>query len=218
MKHIGQLVHKVSVAPEKYVDRDERQSIIDPQSAQIVNLLFAELKAIYPAWRHAWPNQNAEDVAKTSWTKAFTTAGLSNIQQIKFAVERCRSESSPFMPSSGQFLQWCRPTPEMLGAPSNDIAYLQACSASHPSSERKDLHPAVYHAATETGLFLLLNQPESKSRPMFDRAYDMTIGMLAKGEILREIPKALPNKPNKPKNLKAGRSALAELKRKVGKI
>lgn len=218
MIDIKSIVKKVSANPEQYAENHKKSvATTDPESARIVNLLFTELKAIYPAWKQAWPDRTAEDAAKTSWTKAFTAANLSNIQQIKYGVEHCRADGSPFMPSSGQFLQWCKPSPELLGLPSADKAYLQACAASHPTADVSLLHPAVYHAACETGLFLLGNQPESKSRPVFDRAYALTMDMVITGEVLREIPKALPEKPTMPINLEAGRAALAAIKNIRGK-
>ena len=217
MKSINQVVNKVFVNPSEYaIEPAQSKPLIDPASAQVVNALFAELKAIHPAWRSAWPNVEAENNAKRSWTKAFTSAGMCSIEQIRYGIERCRANGNPFMPSVGEFLNWCRPTPENMGLPSVERAYLQACAASHPAADSGRLHPAVWHAACETGLYLLARQPESKSRPAFERAYALTIEMIIRGEPLREIPKALPSAPTLPRNFEAGNAALANLKKRVG--
>lgn len=217
MKSINQVVNKVFVNPSEYaIEPAQPKPLIDPASAQVVNALFAELKAIHPAWRSAWPNVEAENNAKRSWTKAFTSAGMCSIEQIRYGIERCRANGNPFMPSVGEFLNWCRPTPENMGLPSVARAYLQACGASHPSADSSRLHPAVWHAACEAGLYLLARQPESKSRPVFERAYALTIEMIIRGEPLREIPKALPPAPTFPRNFEAGNAALANLKKRVG--
>lgn len=225
MKSVSRVVDRVFPDPSdfsslaQYVAKpSEPKPLIDEGSARVINALFAELKAVHPAWRHAWPDKVTEDAAKVSWTKAFTAAGMRSIEQIRFGIERCRQSGSPFMPSVGQFMDWCRPTPENMGLPSTDSAYLQACAASHPAADTSDLHPAVWHAACETGLFLLANQPESRSRPVFERAYAMTVELILQGEPLREIPKALPAKVTKPKNLEAGNAALSALKRKVSGV
>lgn len=216
MKSITQVIDKVFVEPSHCsVEPEQTRPIIDEGSARVINMLFAELKAIHPAWRAAWPTQKMEESAKLSWTKAFTAAGLRNVEQMLYGIELCRANGSPFMPSVGEFLKWCRPTPENIGLPSVERAYMQACAASHPSTDISNLHPAVWHAACETGLYVLARQQESRSRPVFERAYAITVDMVARGEPLREIPSALPASPSLPRNLKAGNSALAELKRKI---
>ena len=217
MKSAIAIASKVFVDPSQYlVEPKQPKPLIDPASAQVVNALFAELKAIHPAWRSAWPNVESENNAKRSWTKAFTSVGMCSIEQIRYGIERCRANGNPFMPSVGEFLNWCRPTPENMGLPSVERAYLQACAASHPAADSSRLHPAVWHAACETGLYLLARQAESKSRPAFERAYALTIEMIIRGEPLREIPKALPAAPTLPRNFEAGNAALANLKKRVG--
>lgn len=217
MKTATEITNKVFVSPAEYCfEPKQPKPLIDPGSAQVINLLFVELKAIHPAWRSAWPTEQMENTAKRSWTKAFTAAGMCSIEQIRYGMERCRASGSPFMPSVGQFLDWCRPTPENMGLPSVDRAYLQACAASHPAADTSALHPAVWHAACEAGLYMLAHQPENKSRPVFERAYAITVRLVAEGEPLREIPKGLPAKATLPRNLKAGNDALANLKKRIG--
>lgn len=225
MRSVSKVVDRVfpdqsdfSSLAQYVAEPSEPKSPIDKGSARVINLLFAELKAVHPAWRHAWPDKATEDAAKVSWTKAFTAAGMRSIEQIRYGIERCRQSGSPFMPSVGQFMDWCRPTPENMGLPSVERAYRQACAASHPAADASNLHPAVWHAACEAGLFLLANQPESKSRPVFERAYAITVDMVLHGEPLREIPKALPAKATLPSDPETGRSALAEIKRKLSGV
>lgn len=189
--------------------------IIDPASAQVVNSLFRELKAIFPAWRNAWPTTDDEGAAKRSWVKAFTAAGLRSIEQIQYGVEQCRLSGRPFMPSVGEFIAWCTPTPEQLGCPSARNAYLQACQLAHPAADRSAAHPAVWHAAQEVGLYVLAQLPESRSWPAFERAYSLTLQMIARGEPLREIPKALPASVHVPASPDRARSALDEIRKKL---
>ncbi len=219
MKTAIQIANKVFVSPAEYcIEPKQPKPLIDPASAQVVNALFTELKAVHPAWRSAWPTPEMENTAKRSWTKAFTAAGMCSIEQIRYGIDRCRASGSPFMPSVGQFLDWCRPSPENMGLPSVHRAYLQACAASHPAADTSALHPAVWHAACEAGLYMLARQPESKSRPVFERAYAITVRLIIEGEPLREIPKGLPAKATLPRNLKAGNDALANLKKRVGAV
>lgn len=184
---------------------------IDPATTEVVNRLFLELQAIFPAWRQAWPNDRALAAAKRSWIKGFAAAGITSLEQIRYGLEQCRLSGGDFAPSVGKFIQWCRPTPELLGLPSANAAYREACRIAHPAADRTGIHPAVYHAACETGFFELASLPEEKSRRLFDRAYELTVQMVLNGQPLREIPKALPEKVSV-SNPAAGRAALAALR------
>lgn len=189
---------------------------LDSASVDVVNRLFSELQAIFPAWRQAWPNDKALAAAKRSWVRGFMAAGIRDLEQIRFGLQQCRAAGSDFAPSVGKFIDWCRPSPKSLGLPTVEQAYLTACRISHPAADRHDVHPAVWHAACEVGLSVLCELPEQKSRPLFERAYGITADMLLRGEPLREIPKALPEKvsiPADPEKVKAELDKMRKLLR-----
>ena len=216
MRNLNTIIPTVIDAPERYASEHKKPGLaIDEASARVIEKLFNELKSIFPAWKPAWPDDKSENNPKRTWTKAFIAANLSSVRQIEHGIKRSRISGSPFMPSIGQFIQWCQVSAEDLGLPSADRAYLVACSISHPTADAGDAHPVIYHAACEAGMYLLASQPESRSRPVFERAYQLAVQMAAKGEPLREIPKGLPSAPTLPKNLPAGNAALAALRRKT---
>src|SRR5690606_10805530 len=187
---------------------------VDTGTAEVVNTLFAELQCICPAWKQAWPDDASLRAAKRSWIKGFMAAGISSLEQIRFGIQQCRLRGGDFAPSVGKFIGWCRPTPEMLGLPSADRAYREACRIAHPAADRAGAHPAVYHAACETGFYELANLPQERSRQLFERNYAATVRMVMAGEPLREIPKALPQKVAV-RTEAVGRAALAGLRRAV---
>jgi len=184
---------------------------IDDATAEVVNRLFAELQCIFPAWRQAWPSDKSLASAKRSWIKGFAAAGINTLEQIRFGLEQCRQSGSDFAPSVGRFIQWCKPTPEMLGLPSGDAAYREACRKAHPAFSGNWSHQAVYHAACQTGFYELASLPEERSRKLFDRNYAATVEMVMAGEPLREIPKALPASVSNC-TPEVGRNALAGLR------
>nr|GFB85487.1 hypothetical protein [Tanacetum cinerariifolium] len=73
----------------------------DAGTVQVINSLFRELMAIFPAWKQAWPDDDALKAAKASWTKAFMAEGIQKIEQVRFGIEQCRKIKRPFAPSSG---------------------------------------------------------------------------------------------------------------------
>ncbi len=195
MKHISNVTpigRKLIASPQQVASQPLGE--VDEETAKVVEKLFAQLQSIFPAWRQAWPTDKALLMARRSWTKALMSAGINSIEQVRFGIEQCRQSSNDFAPSVGRFIQWCQPTPEMLGLPTTDRAYREACANAHPAASRNWSHPAVHHAACETGFYELNTLPEERSRKLFERNYAATVRMILAGEPLREIPKALPEK------------------------
>lgn len=186
---------------------------IDQATASVVNKLFAELKAIFPAWRQAWPDDRAESAAKRSWVIGFMDAGITRIEQIKFGVQQCRREGTDFAPSVGKFVAWCRPTAEMLGLPCEDKAFAEAVRKTHPAMAGATWsHDAVYHAAAESGFYNLQTLQQDASRKLFARNYAIALRMVLAGEPLKAMPLALPAAATAPRTAEVGNAALAGLR------
>ncbi|MFJ2549534.1 replication protein P [Pseudomonas sp. NPDC087612] len=162
---------------------------LPPGTTEVVNALFKELQAIFPAWKQAWPDNEALNAAKRSWVKAFIAAEINTLEQIRYGLLNCRQFGGDFAPSVGKFIKWCQPTPEMLGIPSHDKAFREALENSHPSraDNRVWSHPAVRHAALQCELHNLADQISEKASKIFDRAYDITIRLLVQGKPLEDI-------------------------------
>lgn len=175
---------------------------LPPGTVDVVNALFKELQAIFPAWKQAWPNDVALGAAKRSWTKAFIVAGINQIEQIRFGIERCRALGTDFMPSVGKFVTLCQPTPEMLGIPSHDKAFREALLNLHPAriTSREWSHPAVRHAALQCEMHNLADLISEKASKVFDRAYDITIRMLMNGQPLEDIAVGIGHDSQKPES------------------
>jgi len=142
---------------------------------------------------------------------AATLGGLTGVQ-IANGLAGLAARGDDWPPSAPEFRKLCEgASPEALGLPSEERAYREACRIAHPAADRGSVHPAVYHAACETGLYELANLPEQRSRKLFSRAYGITVRMVIDGEPLREIPKALPETVTV-RTPEVGRAALAGLR------
>ncbi len=162
---------------------------LPPGTVEVVNALFKELQAIFPAWKQAWPDDASLRTAKRSWVKAFMAARICTLEQIRFGIERCRSLGTDFAPSVGKFIKLCLPTPEMLGIPSHDKAFREALENAHPSrfGARVWSHPAIRHAALQCEMHNLGDLRPDKASLVFDRAYEITIRQLVAGLPLEDI-------------------------------
>jgi hypothetical protein len=162
---------------------------LPPGTVDVVNALFKELQAIFPAWKQAWATDDALKAAKRSWIKAFIVAKITRLEQIQFGVERCRQLGTDFIPSVGKFIKLCLPTPEMLGIPSSDRAFREALENAHPSrfGARVWSHPAIRHAALQCEMHNLGDLKPEKASEVFDRAYEITVRQLVAGLPLEDI-------------------------------
>ena len=143
---------------------------VDSQTAEVVEKIFRQLKAIFPAWKTAWPDEKALGSAQRSWTKGFMDAVICDIHQVEFGIKQCRKSGSPFAPSIGQFIQWCTPGPEAYGMPTAADAWLEALMGTAS-------HEAVRIAANATGLFDLRSakQEDKAMRARFERNYEIVL-------------------------------------------
>lgn len=179
MSKMGNLPPVVPVIPKQ----------LPPGTTDVVNALFKELQAIFPAWKQAWPDDDALRAAKRSWIKAFIVAEINTLEQIRYGLQNCRQNGTDFAPSVGKFIKWCLPTPAMMGIPSHDKAFREALLNLHPArrTSREWSHPAVRHAALQCEMHNLADLVSEKASKVFDRAYDITIRMLVDGLPLEDI-------------------------------
>ncbi|AIR90503.1 replication protein P [Pseudomonas cremoricolorata] len=153
--------------------------VVDDQTGEVVEKIFRQLQGIFPAYKQAWPDDRALNTARRNWTAALVDAGISSIEQVRYAILQCRRSGSPFAPSVGQFIAWCKPTPEQLGLPEAEDAWMQALMAKYS-------HEAVRLAAIETGVFDLraARQDDKSLRSRFDRAYEIIVRRAQEGKPL----------------------------------
>lgn len=186
----------------------------DAGTVQVINALFRELMAIFPAWRQAWPDQEAVTAAKATWTKAFMAEKITKVEQIRFGIEQCRKLGSDFAPSVGKFINLCQPTPEMLGLPPLETAFREASRNVHPSmaGQANWSHDAIWHTAKESGFESLNRLETSLARKLFERNYVITVRRLIDGLPLQKMPLALPARVDGRRTPEIGNRALSELR------
>lgn len=186
----------------------------DAGTVQVINALFRELMAIFPAWKQAWPDQEAVNAAKATWTKAFMAEKITKVEQIRFGIEQCRKLGSNFAPSVGKFINLCQPTPEMLGLPPLETAFREASRNVHPSmaGQANWSHDAIWHTAKESGFESLNRLETSLARKLFERNYVITVRRLIDGLPLQKMPLGLPARVDGRRTPEIGNRALSELR------
>lgn len=144
-----------------------------------VNGLFRSLQAIFPAWRQAFADDAAIAEGKRQWSLGLIDAGLTNVDAIKAGLAKARRSKNPFLPSVGQFIDWCHEAArDRLNFPSIDSVLMQISRYSHsrkyPSS-RPDLepkiHPVAYWIYQHVDTYALSRADEREAHRMIDSVY-----------------------------------------------
>ncbi len=218
MKHISNLIDLNRVKAEKEAVKVE---IISEETAHVVNLLFRELKAIFPAFRQAWPTDEEFNRAKSNWVKAFKSVGLNRIEQVRFGVEKCRLSGRPFAPSVGEFIEWCKRSPQDCGLPYVNDAFLIAGRMNVIYSDY--VHPhrptqtVLKHVLAQIGSQKFRSMPEKEALKLFGHYYTVACRQYADGVIQDILPviaeKTEPHPVDKQKSDEARKKAMESMRR-----
>uniref|UniRef100_UPI000FFBAF33 replication protein P n=1 Tax=Yersinia sp. 2105 StPb PI TaxID=2507058 RepID=UPI000FFBAF33 len=94
------------------------------QAAQIFNELFRQLKAAFPALMTSIKDQNDLNELRRQWVLAFIENGITSIDQVNAGMKIARQQATPFLPSPGQFIAWCKQgATRAAGLPDADELY-----------------------------------------------------------------------------------------------
>lgn len=134
--------------PEQYSEREQTQQV-----AQIINGLFVQLAAAFPA---SLINRSQEDVneIRRQWVLAFKENGITTMEQVDAGMRMVRRQERPFLPSPGQFIKWSREGRCVLGITAADVMEeywkWQKLVFRYTSSEQYPWpKPVLYHICIE---------------------------------------------------------------------
>lgn len=141
------------MAGDSYDDR----KVVNTDAEELVDMLFENLMQVFPASTQT--NLRTDDgirVAKQQWIAAFAESGITSREQLSSGMQKARSSQSPFWPSPGQFISWCREGSGALGVSVDDIMSeywrWRKLVFRYPTSEQfpwRDKNPLYYHICLE---------------------------------------------------------------------
>ena len=187
---------------------DEKKFNTD--SYQVINLLFKELESIFPNFMRAWPTEEILETAKINWLLAFVEANVNSMRHLQIGLKKARHHPKSWIPSVGEFIQWCRPTLKDFNLPEPFVAYREACKNAYDLKYDEHVnwsHPAVYHAGCETGWFEI-----DKLEKLFLANYDMACKIVFEGGRLKELPKLITQEPLQKSSPETALNALKSIK------
>ncbi|MBF0785749.1 holin [Muribacter muris] len=124
MKSVTDLSNKPLVGSEPNYHLPTKAVEITPQAHEVMDKLFQRLTLIFPAWRSALPTETSIAEFKAFWLEELINAKIRNWKLLARGLERCKQSKSPFLPSIGQFIEWCLAEDyQALGLPDEDKLY-----------------------------------------------------------------------------------------------
>ncbi|ELY5791412.1 DNA replication protein [Cronobacter turicensis] len=145
----------------EYQPTQERpaKGVVNSEAERLVDSLFRQLKQVFPAANATSLRTDADEAAaKQQWIIAFAESGIARREQLAAGMKRARASLSPFWPSPGQFIDWCREGEfELAGLPS--VAELLAMVRTYCARRGLYASPADYpwqqaaHYWLVTGLY-----------------------------------------------------------------
>ncbi|HHX5192673.1 TPA: replication protein P [Yersinia enterocolitica] len=103
---------------------DKPKQQVPEQAADIFNELFRQLKAAFPALMTSIKDQSDLNELRRQWVLAFIENGITSIDQVNAGMKIARQQATPFLPSPGQFIAWCKQgATRAAGLPDADELY-----------------------------------------------------------------------------------------------
>jgi hypothetical protein len=167
--------------------------VATPAGKNIIDRVFTHLEVIFPAWT-GWSDHAKVGIAKAEWTKSFSENSITE-EMIKLGFVSARSQESPFMPSCGQFVSWCKPSFKTAGWPPADRA-IKLC-ISHRATKglfpppKIAARPLIVKLCESLDWHYMKNKPEKLVEAHFNERY---MNLLTSGyvEPLKSNCEALP--------------------------
>lgn len=136
---------------------DNERKVVNSAAEKLVDMLFENLMQVFPASTQTNLRTDGDiRVAKQQWIAAFAESGITSREQLSAGMQKARSSQSPFWPSPGQFISWCREGSGALGISVDDIMSeywrWRKLVFRYPTSEQfpwRDKNPLYYHVCLE---------------------------------------------------------------------
>lgn len=115
---------------------DQHDTVVNITAERLVDALFKQLKQLFPAAEQTNLKTPAQEAAaKQQWIAAFAEGGIHTREQVSAGMRHARASESPFWPSPGQFIRWCKDSRMILGISVDDVM-----GEFHRYAKEKGLH------------------------------------------------------------------------------
>lgn len=150
----GETMANLTGSDRQYAGSD---NVVNITAERLVDAMFKQLKQLFPAAEQTNLKTPAQETAaKQQWIAAFAEGGVRTREQVSAGMRHARASESPFWPSPGQFIKWCKDSKMVLGISIEDVMgefhrYAKEKSLQPGGPERFPWrHPVMYWIVCDT--------------------------------------------------------------------
>ncbi|OCG72967.1 replication protein P [Gilliamella sp. Occ4-3] len=202
MKSLAEIYDNCNGLAVKAQPVDRKTYVINEIEKQF-NQIFIELKAVFPAITAVIKTQSDLDTFKKQWLLSFAENGITTLRQFEIGMKKARQQSTPFVPSPGQFISWCKEGEASgMGLPtvaqvmrefnkySAEIGFSCQTAEQFPWS-----HPVMYWIVTDLRKHMRqYNQSEFEVEKRAEMLINKWAKKLSQGDVIPEIRVQLEDK------------------------
>ncbi|MCO6547918.1 MAG: hypothetical protein J6583_09100 [Gilliamella sp.] len=202
MKSLAEIYDNGNGLAVKAQPVDRKTYVINEIEKQF-NQIFIALKAVFPAITAVIKTQSDLDTFKKQWLLSFAENGITTLRQFEIGMKKARQQSTPFVPSPGQFISWCKEGEASdMGLPtvaqvmrefnkySAEIGFSCQTAEQFPWS-----HPVMYWIVTDLRKHMRqYNQSEFEVEKRAEMLINKWAKKLSKGDVIPEIRVQLEDK------------------------
>ncbi len=82
---------------------------LSPEAITLINHVFKSLCGAKPSWRGGFKTNDDVNAYKEALALTFMENGITTPEAVHKGLAEARRNDNPFMPSTGEFLKWCKP-------------------------------------------------------------------------------------------------------------
>ncbi len=162
----------------------EQKQVITEQTIHFVNRVMKTMLANSPAWSISLKGTESINDYRQQLVKAFLENSITQMSQVELGLKQIRKEPTNFLPSVGQFINWCSPTAAAIGCPELEDAYKEACFYRY--SKKTLSHPCIAYALSKITMYELSNKSEATTKPRFEKLYQQAVEKFYYGNTLQD--------------------------------
>ncbi|MFB5948401.1 replication protein P [Klebsiella pasteurii] len=224
MKELMQAIQNRDGAALSRFAGQGKQPQREEQAALVFNDLFRQLRATFPAITAHIKTQDDLNEFRRTWMMAFAENDITTIAQVNAGMQLARQQETPWVPSPGQFVAWCReghlriaglPKDEELVEMVHDYCQQRGFLTSPESYPWK--HPAHYWMVT--ALYSGMRAHNWTDKELLKAAQNELIGMekkIRRGERIPAPVLVLTEKPRPPMKSEDALQRIAETRKRLG--
>ncbi|ELY2555343.1 DNA replication protein [Cronobacter sakazakii] len=199
--------------------------VVNTEAERLVDALFRQLKQVFPASAATnLRNESDEAAAKQQWILAFAENGITKREQLTAGMKRARASLSPFWPSPGQFIHWCREEHlEQIGLPTIQelVEMVHEYCARRGYFDSPEQYPWKHsvHYWMVTALYTVLKEKgltESQLKKYAERELSKMTEYILNGGVVPKPKLTLKNKISKPLDPETALLRIKNIRMKYG--